>query len=229
MTLANKDDPVYVIGDKSPPGDKSRVFEQSIRYDCRGPNGSLATILERIIQKRLSIGLVMLNADGNVLCCNSIARQLFFTREHEDEHLAEIRRQVVSRSRTPLPPESNGSGSSTTPIVQLLFRQGTIWYGLRGFWLDAVADKLSPLVGIVIEQINLQRLDLHKAALLYNLSRREVAVVEALLVGQTDKEIASALRISPETIRWYLKVIRSKMGVSTRTAIVHTILRNGRG
>jgi DNA-binding CsgD family transcriptional regulator len=82
-------------------------------------------------------------------------------------------------------------------------------------------ESLSSLIGVVIEQINLCRLDLDKVQRLYNLSPRERAVVVALAVGKTDKQIASIMDVSPETVRWYLKNIRTKMDVSTRTGIQH--------
>ena len=41
--------------------------------------------------------------------------------------------------------------------------------------------------------------------------------------GDTDKEIARSLTVSVETVRAYLKSIRAKLGVGTRTAIVHVV------
>ena len=39
----------------------------------------------------------------------------------------------------------------------------------------------------------------------------------------TDKELAENLHISVETVRGYLKNIRLKLDVSTRTAVVHRV------
>ena len=65
--------------------------------------------------------------------------------------------------------------------------------------------------------------DLDKVKALFRLSKREVDVVEALMSGGTDKSIARHLGISVETIRAYLKSVRAKLGVSTRTAIVSLV------
>ena len=72
-------------------------------------------------------------------------------------------------------------------------------------------------------------LDLEKVKGLFRLSKREADVVEELVSGMTDKEIAQQLGISVETVRAYLKSIRAKLGVSTRTAIVSVVhqLRDG--
>lgn len=66
-------------------------------------------------------------------------------------------------------------------------------------------------------------LDLRKVKDLFRLSKRESEVVEELVSGGTDKEIALNLGISVETVRAYLKSVRAKLGVSTRTAIVSVV------
>jgi len=67
------------------------------------------------------------------------------------------------------------------------------------------------------------KIDLHKMKGLFRLSKREGDVVEELISGSTDKEIAQQLGISVETVRAYLKSVRAKLGVSTRTAIVSIV------
>lgn len=57
----------------------------------------------------------------------------------------------------------------------------------------------------------------------WHLSPREVDVLRSLMCGDTDKEIARDLDVAVETVRAYLKSIRAKLGVNTRTAIVHVI------
>ncbi|MCP4301021.1 MAG: helix-turn-helix transcriptional regulator [Gammaproteobacteria bacterium] len=72
-------------------------------------------------------------------------------------------------------------------------------------------------------------LDLNKIKGLFRLSKRESEVVQELVSGGTDKQIAKQLGISVETVRAYLKSVRAKLGVSTRTAIVSVVhnLRDG--
>ena len=50
-----------------------------------------------------------------------------------------------------------------------------------------------------------------------NLSRRETDVLTYLAQGYSNKEIATALGLSPETVRGYLKTIYSKLHVRSRT------------
>jgi DNA-binding NarL/FixJ family response regulator len=49
------------------------------------------------------------------------------------------------------------------------------------------------------------------------LSDKEQQVLQLLTQGRTNKEIASALRLSPETVKVTLKSIFRKLGVENRT------------
>lgn len=53
------------------------------------------------------------------------------------------------------------------------------------------------------------------------LSERERDVLELVTKGLSNKQIAKVLLIAPETVKWHLKNIYSKLGVSGRTLAVH--------
>ena len=81
-------------------------------------------------------------------------------------------------------------------------------------------------MAVLVEEIGLRRsasLDLLKARQVFKLTPREIEVIEALQVGMTDKQIASVLGVSTLTVRGYLKTIRAKLRVSTRTAILYKL------
>jgi DNA-binding NarL/FixJ family response regulator len=59
------------------------------------------------------------------------------------------------------------------------------------------------------------------------LTKREVEVLELLLDGRRNKEIAFSLSISEETVEVHLKNIFNKLDVHDRTAAVSTALRRG--
>ncbi|HEX6994179.1 MAG TPA: helix-turn-helix transcriptional regulator [Gammaproteobacteria bacterium] len=101
---------------------------------------------------------------------------------------------------------------------------------MRLFRLQKVDQDAEEVYAALIEPIgNTKLVDLDKVKGLFRLSRREVDVLDALMSGMTDKEIAARLTVSVETVRAYLKSIRAKLGVKTRTAIVSTVhnLRSG--
>ena len=59
------------------------------------------------------------------------------------------------------------------------------------------------------------------------LTKREVRVLQLVLRGKRNKEIAEALAISDETVEVHLKNIFTKLDVHDRTAAVYVALRRG--
>jgi DNA-binding NarL/FixJ family response regulator len=59
------------------------------------------------------------------------------------------------------------------------------------------------------------------------LSGREVEVLQMIAYGSTNREVAEALRISPQTVKTYLERIFTKLGVSDRTRAVAVALKHG--
>src|SRR5512133_2975326 len=59
------------------------------------------------------------------------------------------------------------------------------------------------------------------------LSAREVEVLQMIAYGSTNREVAEALHISPQTVKTYLERIFTKLGVSDRTRAVAMALKHG--
>lgn len=59
------------------------------------------------------------------------------------------------------------------------------------------------------------------------LTERELEVVRLLATGATNKEIATALTVSPNTVKVHLRNIFAKLGAETRTAVTLAAVRNG--
>src|SRR5215210_1061282 len=57
------------------------------------------------------------------------------------------------------------------------------------------------------------------------LSAREVEVLQMIVYGSTNREVAEALHISPQTVKTYLERIFTKLGVSDRTRAVAVALK----
>jgi DNA-binding NarL/FixJ family response regulator len=57
----------------------------------------------------------------------------------------------------------------------------------------------------------------------YYISDREVEIIEALVVGKTNKEIASELFISINTVKTHIKNIYRKLEVKNRVQLLHKI------
>ena len=59
----------------------------------------------------------------------------------------------------------------------------------------------------------------------FRLTEREREVVELLIQGLTNKEIAGRMNISPNTVRAFIRMVMGKLGVSTRSGIVGILFR----
>jgi DNA-binding NarL/FixJ family response regulator len=68
---------------------------------------------------------------------------------------------------------------------------------------------------------------LHRKNIHQRLTRREMDVMQALLRGYSNKEIARELVISERTVQTHLSNIFSKMDVNSRTEAVLVAMRDG--
>jgi DNA-binding CsgD family transcriptional regulator len=58
----------------------------------------------------------------------------------------------------------------------------------------------------------------------FGLTCREQETVQFLLEGLTSKEIALRMKISPNTVKAFIRLVMVKMGVSTRSGIIGKIV-----
>jgi DNA-binding NarL/FixJ family response regulator len=83
---------------------------------------------------------------------------------------------------------------------------------------DGVADDvISAMSGV----------DSSRSGKRFNLTLREREIVQAIVAGQSNKDIADTLRISPQTVKHHLTSIFDKTGVSTRLELAMFALRHG--
>ncbi len=61
----------------------------------------------------------------------------------------------------------------------------------------------------------------------FNLTRRELEIVKAIVNGDTNKEIASRFGVSEDTVKHHLTSIFDKVGVSTRLELAMFALHHG--
>jgi len=73
--------------------------------------------------------------------------------------------------------------------------------------------------------LDCQDVDLRQASLRCSLTVREVEVLRYIMEGRCNKEIASVLLVSPDTVKSRLRSAFAKLGVNDRTAAVIQALR----
>lgn len=60
-----------------------------------------------------------------------------------------------------------------------------------------------------------------------HLSRRESEILALVAEGRTDREIALRLSLSVETVSWYVKAVRARLGARSRAHAVALAIRLG--
>lgn len=178
--------------------------------------------LQRIIDQRSLPGLLLFDLRGKLISLNPIALQIM-GQPRNQRFLKKIR--LTLRNLKDICPKPKSSITSPVgPLIQTTISNGDSDFSLQAFYLDHQPSGRSPVAAILVTRVTSNRFNLDKARRQWSLSSREMDVMKALLGGQSDKEIASFLGIGTETVRGYLKNIRNKLGVSSRTAILSKLL-----
>ena len=124
-----------------------------------------------------------------------------------------IHKRIDSLLRSNLPTEGSPS------LIE--FPSGRRTYLLRAFYLESpLKNPMQPAYAVLLERQHHVLLELANVSKQYNLTNREVETLRLLLDGLTSKEIASHLKISPNTVKVFLRQIMLKMGVTTRAGII---------
>jgi DNA-binding CsgD family transcriptional regulator len=140
------------------------------------------------------------------------------------DKLANLRRQelyVTGKIRSTLMSQ-HPLGES--PFVTA-FRSGRRCYFCRAFLVDSQAkDHADPSIAVLLERVPSGLVSLSQVSQQFNLTQREREVLESLLQGLRNKEIANRMNVSPNTVKAFLRLIMTKMGVSSRSAVMRKII-----
>jgi DNA-binding CsgD family transcriptional regulator len=108
-------------------------------------------------------------------------------------------------------------------------RSGRRRYFCRAFLIDSCTKELcQPTTAVILERGLSGLIPLSQVCQQFNLTQREQEVLEYLLQGIRNKDIANKMNLSPNTVKAFLRLIMIKTGVSSRSAIVGKILTTQR-
>ena len=127
-----------------------------------------------------------------------------------------LQKLVLEKVQTALPKLGNGARSSFLAV----FQSGRRHYICRLFSLQGSSRKSSHHVVALLLERNRTSLHVLQMARAFHLTQREREAVEYLAQGLTSKEIADRMRISPNTVKAFLRLVMIKTGTSTRSGIV---------
>ena len=105
------------------------------------------------------------------------------------------------------------------------FISGRRHYVCTGHSLDLLAMSKGT-TAILIERAYSPEITLYTISKKYNLTVREREATGYLLRGLTSKEIAQEMKISPNTVKAFLRSVMTKMRVSTRAGLIGRVAGN---
>ena len=107
------------------------------------------------------------------------------------------------------------------------YKSGRRMYLCRAFRLDVCErGTLGASVAVLLERHYASEETLRHLSQQFDLTGRELETVGLLMEGLTSKEIANRMRISPNTVKAFLRLVMLKMSVSTRSGIVGKIVES---
>jgi DNA-binding CsgD family transcriptional regulator len=113
---------------------------------------------------------------------------------------------------------------SDPPYVKFVLGNRQQQVLVQGIALPDPLDRSQSRILLILEEAGSQSKHvLRTAQKLFHLTEKEVVVVQHLLKGWTNKEIANAIRVSEQTIKEHIKIIMKKTATMTRTGIVIAI------
>ena len=114
------------------------------------------------------------------------------------------------------------------------FKSGRRAYLCRGYPLRTNPDSkitgstaAQPSMALLLERSRVSGSDMDAVARFYRLSARESVALGLLIQGLPTKDIAARMKISPNTVQAFLRLVMSKMGVNTRTGLMKKVTDHG--
>jgi DNA-binding CsgD family transcriptional regulator len=165
-------------------------------------------------------GFLLLDASLNPITFNAEATQIL----SYPEKVADLKRPEVFLAAKIHSTLLNRPGFGDARFVAE-FRSGRRRYFCRAFVVDSQANELGqPSIAVLLERGPSGLVPLRRVIQQFNLTPREREVLEYLLQGMSSKAIADRMKLSPNTVKTFLRLIMIKMGVTSRSAIVSKII-----
>jgi len=181
------------------------------------------THLNKIISSRVTSGVVIIDASGEILYINDEARAIFATFSSQD---ISSKTDPLALDKAIVESINKHAGTlSANEATCILCQETNVTYALRTLPLHKPGKKGNPCIMVLIEGVTIHRkFDIKAVQKQFGLSKRETEVTFCLTKGLTNKEIAKTLSLSPDTVHDYIKQIMKKLKASTRAGIVGKVL-----
>jgi DNA-binding CsgD family transcriptional regulator len=174
------------------------------------------------ITLRAEVGLVLTDLSFRVIACDRGAAAILNGANRPNEqsgNLPCLPRELVDILR------SRGFVDQTPSRACLHI--GSSEYNCRAYLVEGGGGRLTEsVVALHLEKDLSASEAASEMGARYHLTERELEALEGILMGLGNKEVASRMKISPNTVKAFLHLIMIKMGVATRAGIVAKVLHN---
>jgi DNA-binding CsgD family transcriptional regulator len=170
-------------------------------------------------------GFLLLDAGLNLIASNAPALQILCFPSGADR-IKQPKVFLADRVQTTLLDHRRHEG----PAFVKEFKSGKRRYVCKSFQVDCNGQySLQPAFAVLLERnATSSNSALTEISEQFDLTQRERETVEFLLQGFTSKEIATRMKISPNTVKAFLRLVMVKMKVSTRSGIAGKIAGSSR-
>jgi DNA-binding CsgD family transcriptional regulator len=166
-------------------------------------------------------GLVLVDRSLKLIASNIEAVRIL-TFPAPPEKIPDLKDWMTKRIRAGL--VDRGSAPPLSFVEQ--FKSAKRTYHCRSFPLNLNGNSRvpdHPALVLLLERSPNEAVKLAEICTRFGLTPREQETVKLLFEGLTSKEIASRMKISPNTVRAFLRLVMVKMGVSTRSGVLAKI------
>jgi len=193
-------------------------------------DSSLNDFTQSIVGRRLGPGILILTSSTQVLYKDRRAWEL----------CAEISNRSTGMANAVLPPQVVELCEEIAKLLQI-WTDAKDWEQIRIKRVIGNPDRPILLCGLGIPDrhglqqsrilVTLEEIGRRRGAVIeqvkdiFHLTEREVTVVQNLLKGWTNKEIAHELGVTEQTVKEHIKHIMAKTKTTTRTGILVQVLR----
>ena len=173
--------------------------------------------------KMPEVGIVLLNESLKIVACDRGAAVLLSSVEPTDGvDVSSLRvpREILEELR-----ERKSTGKTSG---ELQFRVGANDYLCRAYPLETRSGCLTELsfLALHLQRVAGAQEAIQAAIASYHLTEREEQTLKGILMGLSSKEVADQMRISPNTVKAFTRLIMIKLGVATRWGIIAKTLGN---
>jgi DNA-binding CsgD family transcriptional regulator len=165
-------------------------------------------------------GFLLLDAEFNLIASNDPALQILCF-PSDPSRIRQPKTLLADRVRTTLLDHRQRDRKSFVREI----RSGKRSYSCKTFQVSYNNGHSSPqpALAVLLERTASGGTTVAELADRFSLTARECETVNYLLQGLTSKEIAARMKISPNTVKAFLRLVMVKMKVSTRSGIAGKI------